>query len=35
VRLSAWANQMNMKQEEAMPLIRERTQKVVTQMLPQ
>jgi len=35
VRLSAWANQMNMKQEEAMPLIKERTQKVVTQMLPQ
>jgi len=35
VRLSAWANQMNMKQEEAMPLIRDKTQKVVTQMLPQ
>ncbi len=35
VRLSTWANQMNMKQEEAMPLIRARTQKVVTQMLPQ
>jgi len=35
VRLSAWANQMNMKQEEAMPYLRERTEKVVTQMLPQ
>ena len=35
VRLSAWANQMNMKEEEAMPLIKERTEKIVTQMLPQ
>ncbi|TDT37083.1 TraT complement resistance protein [Halospina denitrificans] len=34
IRLSVWANQMNMQQEEAMPLIRERTQKVVTRMLP-
>lgn len=33
--LPDWANQMNMKQEEAMPLIKERTQKIVTQMLPQ
>lgn len=35
VRLSAWANQMNMKEGEAMPLIRERVEKVVKQMLPQ
>jgi hypothetical protein len=35
VRLSAWANQMNMNQEEALPLIRDRTRIVVTQMLPQ
>lgn len=35
IRLSAWANQMNMKQEEAMPLIREKVQKVAVQMLPQ
>lgn len=35
VRLSAWANQMNMSAGEAMPLIVERTQKVVRQMLPQ
>ena len=34
VRLSAWANQMNMKEDEAMPHIRERTRKVVLQMLP-
>ena len=34
VRLSAWANQMAMEQEEAMPLIMERTQRVVTQILP-
>lgn len=35
VRLSAWANQMNMKEGEAMPHIRERVEKVVKQMLPQ
>ena len=35
VRLSAWASQMNMKEGEAMPLIRERVERVVRQMLPQ
>ncbi|MEL6497541.1 MAG: complement resistance protein TraT [Planctomycetota bacterium] len=35
VRLSAWANQMNMKEGEAMPLIRGRVERVVQQMLPQ
>lgn len=35
VRLSAWANQMNMKETEALPLIEERITKVVMQMLPQ
>ncbi|MFI4894238.1 MAG: complement resistance protein TraT [Phycisphaerales bacterium JB060] len=35
VRLSAWANQMNMKEGEAMPLITERVERVVAQMLPQ
>lgn len=35
VRLSAWANQMNMKEDEAMPLIRERVERVVKEMLPQ
>lgn len=35
IRLSAWANQMNMKEEEALPLIENRIHKVVTQMLPQ
>ena len=34
IRLSVWANQMNMQKEEAMPLIRERSEKVVTKMLP-
>lgn len=34
VRLSAWANQMAMKEEEALPKIIERTEKVVTQILP-
>lgn len=34
VRLSVWANQMNMSQQEALPEIEERTRKVVTQMLP-
>lgn len=34
IRLSVWANQMNMSEEEAMPHIEERTDKVVTQMLP-
>ncbi|MEN8721117.1 MAG: hypothetical protein ABF296_12740, partial [Oceanococcaceae bacterium] len=34
VRLSAWANQMSMKEEEAMPFIIDRTEKVVVQMLP-
>ena len=35
VRLSSWANQMNMAEEEALPLIQDRISKVVTQMLPQ
>lgn len=35
VRLSAWANQMNMEEKEAMPLVTQRMSKVVTQMLPQ
>jgi hypothetical protein len=35
VRLSAWANQMNMSEEEALPLVQGRISKVVTQMLPQ
>ncbi len=35
IRLSSWANQMNMSEEEALPLIEERIGKVVTQMLPQ
>ncbi len=35
VRLSAWANQMNMSEEEAMPLINKRVERVVKQMLPQ
>jgi hypothetical protein len=34
VRLSAWANQMAMKEEEALPEIIDRTEKVVTQILP-
>lgn len=34
IRLSVWANQMNMSEEEAMPKIEERTRRVVTQMLP-
>jgi hypothetical protein len=34
VRLSVWANQMNMKEDEAMPHIEERARRVVTQMLP-
>lgn len=34
IRLSVWANQMNMSEEEAKPHIEERTEKVVTQMLP-
>jgi len=35
VRLSSWANQMNMSEEEALPHIQARITKVVTQMLPQ
>ncbi|MCA9274141.1 MAG: hypothetical protein KDA31_13980 [Phycisphaerales bacterium] len=35
VRLSAWANQMNMSEEEALPHIQDRISRVVTQMLPQ
>jgi len=35
LRLSAWANQMNMKEDEAVPLIVERVERIVTQMLPQ
>jgi|SRR5690554_1617194 len=34
VRLSVWANQMNMSEEEALPEIEKRTKRVVTQMLP-
>ncbi len=34
VRLSVWANQMNMKEEEALPHILKRTKKVVTKLLP-
>lgn len=34
IRLSVWANQMNMKEDEAIPHIVERTERVVTQMLP-
>jgi len=34
VRLSVWANQMNMQQEEALPHIEEKAKRVVTQMLP-
>lgn len=34
VRLSAWANQMAMQEEEALPEIIDRTEKVVTQILP-
>lgn len=35
VRLSSWANQMNMDEEEALPLVEERAAKVITQILPQ
>lgn len=35
VRLSAWANQMNMTEEEATPMIRQRVERVVAMMLPQ
>lgn len=34
IRLSVWANQMNMEEEEAMPEIESRTRRIVTQMLP-
>jgi hypothetical protein len=34
IRLSVWANQMNMQEEEAMPEILNRTKRVVTRMLP-
>jgi hypothetical protein len=34
IRLSVWANQMNMSEEEALPEIETRTKRVVTQMLP-
>ncbi|QHS10609.1 complement resistance protein TraT [Sinimarinibacterium sp. NLF-5-8] len=34
VRLSAWANQMAMKETEALPLITSRIERVVTQLLP-
>lgn len=34
IRLSVWANQMNMSEEEALPEIEKRTKRVVTQMLP-
>lgn len=35
VRLSAWANQMNMEEDEALPHIQSKVQSVVLQMLPQ
>lgn len=35
VRLAAWANQMNMNDSEALPLIQSKVQSVVQQMLPQ
>lgn len=35
LRLSAWANQMNMTEIEAMPEIQTRVERVVTQILPQ
>ncbi len=35
LRLSVWANQMNMKEDEAMPLVQQRLVKVVKQILPQ
>jgi len=35
IRLSVWANQMNMKEMEAQPHVDKRLQKVVKQMLPQ
>ncbi len=35
IRLTAWANQMNMAEEEAMPHILSRVERVVAQMLPQ
>ncbi|GER06880.1 hypothetical protein GCM10007972_11350 [Iodidimonas muriae] len=35
VRLSAWANQMNMAEEEAIPHILPRVERVVAQILPQ
>ncbi len=35
LRLSVWANQMNMKEEEALPLVQKRLEKVVKQILPQ
>ena len=34
IRLSVWANQMNMSKEEAMPHIKKRTRSVATKMLP-
>ncbi len=34
VRLSVWANQMNMRENEAMPLIVEKAENVVTRLLP-
>ena len=35
IRLSVWSNQMNMEEEEALPHINKRLEKVVRQMLPQ
>lgn len=34
IRLSVWSNQMNMKEEESLPHILERTRKVITKLLP-
>jgi hypothetical protein len=34
VRLSAWANQMNMEEHEALPLVQEKVRTVITQILP-
>lgn len=35
IRLSVWANQMNMEEQEALPHVSKRLEKVVKQMLPQ
>lgn len=35
VRLAVWANQMNMKKEEALPIIRENAERAMRNLLPQ